>query len=51
LKIVGALIILLAWNSLSYQFTFTYAVWLLVGLLMVIGKDGINMIRKGTNDK
>jgi hypothetical protein len=51
LKFIGVFIILLAWNSLAYEFTLVYALWLVVGLITVMGKDGVNAVKGLFNDK
>lgn len=36
MKIIGFLLILVYWNSLEYQFSFTALAWLIVGVCLVV---------------
>ena len=42
MKMIGALLIMFTWWSLSITFTWTALGWLLVGIFLVVAQEGIS---------
>lgn len=46
MKLIGFIIILVYWNSLSYQFSFGALVWLIFGVLICVGGEGLQYFER-----
>ena len=46
MKVLGFLIILAYVNSIQYEFSFTALVWLLFGIALCLGAEGIQYLER-----
>lgn len=46
MKIVGFLLIIIYWNSLNYQFSFTGLFGLLFGVCLCLGAEGLQYLER-----